>query len=118
VERYDLRFYTHARSGRSRVREFIRAQPRKDRARIGLQLERLAQSWGIAIEAIPNVKKLEQEIWELKVGRYRIIFTDAVAGRLVLLHAFEKKSRKAPREALEVARQRLAHIRDARRSHN
>lgn len=118
MERYDLRFYTRVRSRRSPVGEFIQAQSAKDRAKISLQLERLAQSWGIGLEAIPNVKKLEAQLWELKVGRFRVVFTDAVAGRLVLLHAFEKRSRKAPREALKVARQRLAAIRDTRRSHN
>jgi len=118
VERHDVRFYTHPRSGRSPVADFIRRQAAKQRGRIALQLERLAASWGIALEATPNVKKLEAYLWELKVGRYRVVFTDAVARRLVLLHAFEKKSRKTPREALKVARRRLADIREARRSHN
>ena len=48
------------------------------------------------------VKHLDEEIWELRPLRDRILFAAAVGGRFVLLHVFMKQTRKTP--AREIAR--------------
>jgi phage-related protein len=62
---------------------------------------------------MPLVRKMEADLWEVRSslpdGIARVLFT--VQGRrIVLLHAFVKKSQKTPPNELAVARRRLAEI--------
>ena len=43
-------------------------------------------------------------------GIARAVFVTAVGERVVVLHAFEKKTQKTPARALEVARQRAKEV--------
>jgi len=59
---------------------------------------------------MPLVRKLDDELWEIRSRQpnriARVLFT-AGDGRMVLLHGFIKKSRKAPAGDLELAKKRL-----------
>ena len=53
-------------------------------------------------------------LWELRVraegGIARGIYVTAAGRRVVVLHVFEKKSRKTPRRALATARERMRQV--------
>lgn len=58
----------------------------------------------------PYVKHLQGKLWEMRVkgkdGIARAIYMAAVDQRLVILHAFIKKTQKTPKNALETATKR------------
>ena len=103
--------YIDAR-GRSPVEEFLDQLPASDRARID-QTIGLLEEFGLQLGP-PYVKHLEDKLWELRVraGRkaYRVIYFAFTGRRFIILHAFLKKTQKAPRREIATARQRLARI--------
>jgi phage-related protein len=44
-------------------------------------------------------------------GIARAIYVTAIGERVVVVHAFEKKTQKTPRRALEIARERAKEVR-------
>lgn len=55
----------------------------------------------------PYVKHLDDEIWELRPLRDRILFAGTVNNEFVLLHVFQKKTRKTPRKEILKAKKEL-----------
>jgi len=55
----------------------------------------------------PLVRHLEGKLWELRresrTNIYRVIYFFFVARRIVLLHGFQKKTQKTPRQEIETA---------------
>lgn len=55
-------------------------------------------------------KLSDQKLWEVRVeytgNIYRILATTAKGNRVILLHGFQKKSQKTPRQDMEIAQQR------------
>jgi phage-related protein len=66
-----------------------------------LGLERIGQ---------PHLKHLEDKLWEMRFsgrdGIARAIYVTAIGRRVIVLHAFAKKTQKTPKAALELARRR------------
>lgn len=60
----------------------------------------------------PYIKHLEDEIWELRPLRDRILFVAWLDGSFVLLHHFVKKTQKTPRREIEKARRELKDIKE------
>ena len=62
----------------------------------------------------PYVKHLEGKLWEMRmIGRDNIarsIYVTASGRRIVVLHTFIKKTDKAPRRALDIARARAKEV--------
>ena len=75
----------------------------------------LIRSKGLEQVHEPYIKHLEDKLWEMRlIGRdniARIIYVAASGRRVVLLHAFIKKSDKTPRRALAIARVRAQEVR-------
>jgi phage-related protein len=63
----------------------------------------------------PYIKHLEGKLWEMRLigsdGIARIIYVTASDRRIVLLHAFVKKTRRTPQRALDIARARAKEVR-------
>ena len=63
----------------------------------------------------PHVKPLGNKLWEMRLtgrdGIARAIYVLASGKRIVILHAFVKKSQKTPQEALRLAVQRAKLVR-------
>lgn len=59
----------------------------------------------------PHVKPLEKKLWEIRMkgqsGIARAIYITVRERRIVVLHAFVKKTQKTPRLAIELALKRL-----------
>ena len=56
----------------------------------------------------PIIKHLDGDIWELRPSSDRILFAGVVGAKFVLLHVFEKKTQKTPRQEIEQAKRELA----------
>ena len=63
----------------------------------------------------PYIKHVEDKLWEMRLsgrdGIARVIYVTASGRRIVLLHAFVKKTQKAPSRALALARARAMAVR-------
>jgi phage-related protein len=80
-----------------------------------LRIAELIEQHGIAAMREPHVKHLEGKLWEMRMkgrdGIARAIYITAAGERVVVVHAFDKKSQKTPARALEVARERAKEVR-------
>ena len=60
----------------------------------------------------PYIKHLEDEIWELRPLRNRILFVAWVDGSFVLLHHFVKKTQKTSRREIKKANRELKDLKE------
>jgi phage-related protein len=76
-----------------------------------LRISELLQSFGPERVGLPHVRPLGEKLWEMRLtgrdGIGRAIYTAAAGRRLVVLHAFVKKTQKTPRRAMDLALKRL-----------
>ena len=90
------------------------ALPEGIQARLIHILEMIEQ---VGLEQVhePHIKHLEDKLWEIRAkapdGIGRAVYITASGRRLVILHAFVKKTQKTPKQALEIARQRAREVR-------
>jgi phage-related protein len=107
----DIKFYETIRK-RSPVTDFIDAQDKKDQAIILAVLENIHEH-GFNAKGC-QFRQLEGKIWEIKIktpsGGYRLIYVTTKNNQLLILHAFKKKTQKAPKKELEIARKRLREV--------
>ena len=79
-----------------------------------LRIAELIEQHGMAAMHEPYVKHLEGKLWEMRMkgkdGIARAIYVTAKAERVVVVHAFVKKTQKTPQGALEVARKRAKEV--------
>ncbi|MEK6815410.1 MAG: type II toxin-antitoxin system RelE/ParE family toxin [Nitrospirota bacterium] len=109
-----LVFYYTAGSGRRPVEEFIRALPARLQAATLRAVERIAEQ-GIAAPGL-SLRQVRGKLWEIRIqdgGAVRIFYVTRGAegeGRLILLHAYRKKTQKAPLREIEVAERRMKEV--------
>jgi phage-related protein len=90
-------------TGRSEVRNFIDTVARRDeKAKIMSVFETVER-----MQFVPTnfLKKLQgrEKLWEVRVLRFRFLGFYADSARLVLVHAFVKKTQKTPLQEIDVA---------------
>lgn len=89
------------------------ALPKDMQARF-LRISELLQSFGPQHVGMPHVRPLGEKLWEMRLagvaGIGRAIYTAVSGQRLVILHAFVKKTQKTPQGAIDLARKRLKEI--------
>src|SRR5712691_4322554 len=91
------------------VEEFLQNLDPAARAKIVRTLEMLR-----TLPVVPSKfwRKMSgaQNLWELRIeyagNIYRVLATTAKGNRLILLHGFQKKTQKTPRQDMEIAQQR------------
>lgn len=80
-----------------------------------LRIVELIEAVGLANVHAPHVEHLEGKLWEMRAksaeGIARAIYVTATGQRIVVVHAFVKKSQKTPAKALALARQRAKEVR-------
>ncbi|MGB9198467.1 MAG: type II toxin-antitoxin system RelE/ParE family toxin [Terriglobales bacterium] len=95
-------------AGGEPVREWLRALPSADdRKRIGENIKTVEFGWPVGM---PVCRAMGSGIYEVRTNLAhnriaRVLFYFDNSSRMVLLHGFIKKTRKTPREDLELARQ-------------
>lgn len=99
-------------NGESPVEEFLDELDLKTQARFAWSIEQLRARNVAARE--PLARHLEGKLWELReesrTDIYRVVYCFFTGRRIVLLHGFQKKTRRTPRGEIEVARRRLDHF--------
>lgn len=93
------------------VLDFLKSLDTRLRAKVYRGIDLLANHWPQIGE--PHVRRVSgcQGLWELReqLGntRVRLFFFQAGPGVLAIVHAYVKKTKKAPPRVLEVAAQRM-----------
>lgn len=87
----------------------------KDLRAAFLRLSERIESVGLERIGEPHLKHLRGKLWEMRLtgrdGIGRAIYLTATGRRVILVHAFAKKTRKTPQSALALAEQRAKVIR-------
>ncbi|MCD7805121.1 MAG: type II toxin-antitoxin system RelE/ParE family toxin [Oscillospiraceae bacterium] len=91
---YEIYFYKD-RNGKSPVKDYIKS----------------LSEYGISLGE-PYIKHLDDEIWELRPIRDRILFASWDGNSFVLLHHFVKKTQKTPAREIEQAKRNLSDLRN------
>ena len=97
------RFYATA-TGRRPVREWLLLLPKEDRRIIGREVQKVEFGWPLGM---PYCRPLGRGLWEVRSdlsgGRIARLIFCIVAGEMVLLHGFEKKTQKTPPQDIDLA---------------
>ena len=79
-----------------------------------VRIAELLEEFGPAQVGMPHVRPLGGKLWEMRLsgraGIARAIYTAASRQRLIVWHAFIKKTQKTPERALDLARARLSEV--------
>ena len=98
-------------SGREPVREWLKALAVEDRKIIGEDIKDVEFSWPIGM---PLCRALGKGLWEVRSdltqGRIARVLFCILDNRMVLLHAFIKKTQKTPDADLELAIKRKKEV--------
>ena len=98
-------------SGREPVRDWLKALNREDRKIVGEDIKDVEFSWPIGM---PLCRAMGKGLWEVRSdltgGRIARVLFCIHEGRMVLLHAFIKKTQKTPDADLELAMKRKKEI--------
>ncbi|MBU1130863.1 type II toxin-antitoxin system RelE/ParE family toxin [Patescibacteria group bacterium] len=102
---YKVKFYKNSRNEKEPVLDYLLKINIKDRLKIEKYLEYLKESKGYLDE--PLSRHITGKIRELKVdfgrNRHRVFYFSFINKNIILLHAFFKKSQKAPRKEIRKA---------------
>ncbi|MEO5348007.1 MAG: type II toxin-antitoxin system RelE/ParE family toxin [Magnetococcus sp. YQC-9] len=95
------------------VQEEIDSWPVDMRAKLTRIID-LIEDFGLQQVREPYVKHLQDKLWEMRVsgheGIARAIYVTVRERRVVILHAFRKKTRKTPGQAISLAMERMKEI--------
>lgn len=95
---YKVKFYKDSRTGRDPVLEYVNKLKTKEQTKIFKYIEFLRENRGILDE--PYARHIKGKIRELRVdfsqNRHRIFYFAFVKRKIILLHAFLKKTKKTP----------------------
>jgi phage-related protein len=93
----------------ARVREF----PKGARRAAGYQLDRVQR--GLEPDDWKSMQAIGPGVRELRIrdraGAFRVIYLATLADRVVVLHAFQKKTQRTAKRDIELAANRLAELR-------
>jgi len=110
LKRLPAAFFRQA-SGREPVREWLKELSAADRKIVGDDIRDLEFAWPVGL---PLCRSLGGGLWEVRSdltdGKIARVIFCAHEGHAVLLHAFVKKTQKAPPGDLDLARKRLKEV--------
>jgi phage-related protein len=102
---YKVFYYRDFRTGKSFVTDYIKNLDKKERAKVYKYIEFLRVNKGYLDE--PYSRHIKGKIRELRVdfahNRHRIFYFTFVGKKIILLHAFLKKTAKTPNSAIQKA---------------
>lgn len=87
-----------------RIDKTVRSLSEADSSRV-VSLIDLFKKYGFTLSTV-YLKKLAGNIWELRAGRFRLLF-GFVGGKAIIVNMFSKKTQKTPRHEIELAQRRL-----------
>jgi phage-related protein len=86
----------------------LESLPENDRGIVKAKLHFLEQRGNELRE--PLSKSLGEGLFELRVKAYRLLFCFKPGNRIIILHAFTKKTQRTPPRELELARKRMQEV--------
>lgn len=105
---YQIEFFEYP-DGRKPIYEFLESIPRKLKAKVFWEIDLLSEMGSSLTE--PYAKHISNELWELRIkfstDLSRIFYFIATDSKIVLLHAFIKKTDKTPIADINLAQKRL-----------
>ena len=108
---YDVEIY-ETENGKSEVKEYIKELQKKTNKDKKIKFQkiiayiRMLKEKGLSLGE-PYIKHLDEEIWELRPLRNRILFAACVDNKFVLLTIFMKQTQKTPKKEIEKAKRYL-----------
>ena len=86
----------------------------KDMQAAFVRLAERIEAVGLERIGQPHVKHLQDKLWEMRLtgrdGIARALYVTAIGRRVIVVHAFVKKTQKTPRGAIELALRRAKEI--------
>lgn len=86
----------------------------KDMQAAFLRLAERIEAVGLERIGQPHVKHLQDKLWEMRLsgrdGIARVLYVTAVGRRVIVVHAFVKKTQKTPPAAITLALRRAKEI--------
>lgn len=108
---YEVKFFVNNKS-QSPIFEYIENLPKKDKAKVLKYIEFLRENKGVLDE--PYSKHIKGKIRELIVdfskNRHRIFFFTFVNKKIILLHAFLKKTPQTPKSEILTAQNNYSDV--------
>lgn len=116
IKKLPARFYRNA-NGHEPVREWLKRLTQNERQVIGKDIQKVEFGWPLGL---PVCRALGQGLWEevrseLPSQRIARVLFCIVAGEMILLHSFVKKTQRTPKRDLELARTRKMRIERAQK---
>jgi phage-related protein len=104
---WSIEFYVDTR-GRNPVVEFLETMSKLERVEARNAI-RLLLEFGTTL-GMPHARPMtgHGKLWELRAGPNRLLYFAYIGRRFVILHAFRKKSQKAPIREIATAERRMA----------
>lgn len=97
-ERYSVKFYKDSRTGRSKVMEYINHLEKRVQEKVWKYMDHLRDNDAYLDE--PYSRHIDWKLRELRVDfankRFRIFYFCVVNKRIIILHAYLKKTEKTP----------------------
>ena len=108
---YDIEIY-ETQNGKSEIKEYILNLQKKDNKNNKIKFNkiisyiRMLREEGLSI-GYPYIKHIDNEIWELRPLRNRILFASCINNKFILLTIFIKQTQKTPKKEIEKAKRYL-----------
>jgi phage-related protein len=103
-----IEFYK-TEGGKKPVEEFLKALPKNHEIKANILIQRLSHEGNML--GFPFTKTISGKLKELRIqvspNTYRIFYFLYTGRKIVLLHAFTKKSQETPRKEIEIAFNRM-----------
>jgi phage-related protein len=97
--------------GQEPVRQWLKQLPHSDKRAIGEDIKTIQFGWPLGM---PLVRHIGNGVWEvrckLRNGIARVLFV-MEGNSMVLIHGFIKKDQKIPKADLDLAKDRVQHLR-------
>ena len=101
-KKYKVYYYRNSRNRRTPVFEYIKKLSSKEKAKVLKYIDFLRENKGVLDE--PYSKYIKNRIRELRVdfsrNRHRIFYIIVIKKKIILLHAFLKKTSRTPKQEI------------------
>ncbi|MDR3490775.1 MAG: type II toxin-antitoxin system RelE/ParE family toxin [Gammaproteobacteria bacterium] len=108
----EILFYVNANNNKCPVNEFIKKLESKDKAKILGCLKNI-EELGFDCPRV-QFRQIRRNLWEIKIrsasAGFRIFYVCIKGRTLVLLHAYQKQMKKAPKKEIAIAEQRMLEV--------
>jgi len=106
------RFY-QTNSGQQPVQRYLDRLPVEEAAELCSVIAELAR-YGPRVSTV-DVRHIRNKLWEVRVGQHRLFYTVAQDELTILLHAYKKQTKRAPKCEVDVALRRMAVVQRVQR---